>query len=404
MKNINRYLLLVLMLCCSFVKTVFAEELSFTMSASADKTEVVAGEEAVITVGLQSSSVITSCSFNIDNGSTLEFVSKNGLNNWNFDSVGTTISDSSSDKIAYEEGKNIFNLTYKVNGNGKVTIKNIECSSPSDSEEGTSEIKGSFNDISVDFTVKNTSDDTTLSSLKVTGGTLAPEFSSNVYEYIVTLDNTNFSLELTSNNVNYQDKIIVYDTEGKKLDPNNITFKNDGGQGLMYIKIIINGNEDKPYELTAKYEQETLDNSLASLKINGKVIELKDGKTDYVIDVSSDVMEVNVEAVLKDSDNFEFREGNEAGTFKISDGTTSIALIIVPKSSQSGAASKTYLIDIVKEGNHSSSPPSSSSSNNGNTNSNPSTGGISLVLMILILISSLIGSIFLYQKKLESYK
>ena len=404
MKNINRYLLLVLMLCCSFVKTVFAEELSFTMSASADKNDVVAGEEAIITVGLKSSSVITSCSFSIDNDSTLELVSKNGLNNWNFDSAGTTISDSSSDKVAYIEGKNIFNLKYKVNGKGKVTIKNIECSSSSDSEEGTSEIKGSFNDISVDFTVKDTSDDTTLSSLKVTGGTLAPEFSSNVYEYIVNLDNTKFSLELTSNNVNYQDKIVIYDTEGKKLDPNNITFKNDGGQGLMYIKIIINGNEDKPYELTAKYEQETLDNSLASLKINGKVIELKEGQTDYVIDVSSDVLEVNVEAILKDSNNFQFREGNEAGTFKISDGTTSIALIIVPKSQQSGAASKTYIIDIVKEGSSNNSSSSSSSSNNGNTSTNPSTGGISLTLMFLILISSLIGSIFLYQKKLESYK
>lgn len=403
MKNINRYLLLILMLCCSFVKTVFAEELSFTMSASADRNEVVSGEEAIITVELKSSSVITSCSFNLENDNTLEFVSKNGLNNWIFDSDTMTISDSSADKIAYEEGKNIFNLKYKINGNGNVTIKNIECSYVSSNVEGTSDVKGSFQDIVVNFTVKNINDDTTLSSLKVNGGTLTSEFSPNVYQYQIELDNSNFSLELISNNVNYQDKIVVVDVNGNKLNPSNITFSNDGGQGYMYIKIIVNDNFDAPYELVARYEQVTLDNSLASLKINGKEIDLKDGKTDYVVNVSSDTMEVDVVAILSDSDNFEFREGNEDGIFKISNGTTSIALVIVPKSSQSGATSITYIIDIVKDGLPSSSS-SSSSSTWENPNTNPSTGGISLFLMILILISSLIGSIFLYQKKLESYK
>lgn len=400
MKNINRYLLLILMLCCSFVKTVFAEELPFTISATADRNEVVSGEEVTITVSLKSNSVITSCKNETVNDSTLEFISVNGLNNWYIDIDNKTGIDTSSDKIAYVDGKNIASFKYRVNGNGAVTLKNIECSYVSGEGEDATEIKGSFQDIVVNFTTKDISDDTTLSSLKVNGGTLTSEFSPNVYQYQIELDNSNFSLELVSNNVNYQDKISVVDVNGNKLNPSNITFSNDGGQGYMYIKIIVNDNFDAPYELVARYEQVTLDNSLASLKINGKEIDLKDGKTDYVINVSSDVTEVDVVAILNDSDNFEFREGNEDGIFKISDGTTSIALIIVPKSSQSGATSKTYIIDIVKDG----LPSSSSSSNWENPNTNPSTGGISLFLMMLILISSLIGSIFLYQKKIESYK
>lgn len=409
MKSKNRYLLLFLILFCSFVKNVFADELSFTISAVADRTEVVIGEEATITVGLKSSSIITSCSFALENDNTLDFVSKSGINNWNFDSDSSNvISNSSSENVAYEDGKNIFNLKYKINGDGKVTIKDIECKYTSNDGENETEIKGKIEDIVVNFTAKEAKDDTTLSGLKVTGGELIPEFVSSRFSYQIELDSPTFSLDIVANNSDYQDKIVVVDVNGNKLDPKNITFSNDGGQGYMYMKIIVNDDTSSPYELVAHYEQNTLDNSLSSLKINNEVVELKDGQTDYVIKVSQDVTEVNVQAILKDTTNFEFREGNEPGIFKIADGTTSIALVVIPKNSEIGATSKTYIIEIVKEGvpGNSSSSNNNSNNNNGNNNTttNPSTGGVSMFLMAVILISSLIGSVILYQKNLEGYK
>lgn len=409
MKSKIFYMLLCLLMIFSFIKIIFAEELAFTMTANADNTEVVAGGEATITVSLKSDSAIANCLFTIETDSTLELVSKSGLNNWNFDSYEGSgkdlISNSSLDNVAYTEGKNIFNLKYKVNGDGKVNIKNIKCVSTmaegTDEEGNNTEIEGSFQDITVSFTVKDTGEDTTLSNLAVTGGKLLSEFSSNRFSYQIELDSPNFSLDMTTSNTEFQDKIVVTDTNGNKLDPKNITFSNDGGQGYMYIKIVVNGNDSQSYQLAAHYGQE-LDNSLSSLKINGESVVLKTGQTDYTFNVGKDITEVNVIAELTDSENFQFREGNEPGIFKLSGGTTSIALMIVPKNSQIGASSKTYIIEIVKEGG--TNAGDSSYNDGGNVTTNPGTGEISVFIMSFILISSLVGSVILYIKTLKSYR
>ena len=94
---------------------------------------------------------------------------------------------------------------------------------------------------------------------------------------------------------------------------------------------------------------------------------------------------------------------------------TYIVHIVEPISSQSGGVSATYYIEVIREvgGSTGSTPPDSSnddsgsnSSNNSgsNTTTNPSTGGISMFVMAFILMTSLGGSIYLYQKNLEGYK
>ena len=414
MKNKICYIMLWLLVSFSFVNYVFAEELTFTMTASSDNSEVVVGGETSISLNLKSDSVITSCQFKVNAASTLELVSKNGANNWNVDTENNdgslVIKNSSSDTAIYTEGKKIFTFTYKVNGDGKVTFSDIKCTS-SQSGEGTAEITATHQNIETSLTAKSVSEDTSLSSLKVlSGGQLSPEFNSNDYEYTINLDSANFSIEMTASNAEYQDKIVVTDAEGKTLDPKNLVFKNDGNQGLMLITITVNENTSKQYSLVVHYEQKELDNTLSSLKINGSNITLKDDVFDYTFKVGKNVTQVEVEAILKDSTNFKFREGNEPGIFQISGGTTSIALIIVPKSSQSGALGQTYNIEIIKEGTSAGNNTGNNNNNNnnndnaGNTTVNPSTGSISKFIIIIILVSSLVGSVYLYKKNLESYK
>lgn len=409
MKNKFCYILLGLLVNFSFVNSVFAEGLEFSMTATANNNEIVVGEQGTITVNLKSDSVISSCQFNVTGDTNLEFVSNSGLNNWNFgtDEGSTfTINNNSSDNVAYTDGKNIFNLVYQVNGNGKVTIKDIQCTS-STTGDGGSDITGTTSDMEVSFTTKEVVDDTSLSSLTVTGGTLLTEFSPNTYEYMIELDDANFSINMTASNSEYQDKIVITNASGQTISPNNITYTNDGGQNFMRMTVTINGNTSKQYVLIAHYEQKELDNSLGSLKINGTEIKLSADKVDYTFTIGKNVNEVSVVAALKDSTNFQFREGNEPGIYQVSSGTTSIALMIVPKSSQTGAEAKTYYIDIIKEGtsnNNNNNGNNNNSSNNGNATTNPSTGNVSMFIMAIILISSLVGSIFLYQKNLESYK
>lgn len=406
MKNKFYYILLYVFISFSFLPVAYAEGLEFTMSASASQNEVVAGGESTITVSLKSQSAIAMCQFNVSVDGSLELVSKNGLNNWNFETfqgVGKiTIHNNSLENVAYTEGKNIFSLVYKVNENGKVTIKDIECTSlmPEGVDENgeATEVMGTTSDVSVAFTTKAATSDTTLSNLTVTGGTLLSEFSPAKHEYMVELSTSQFSLGLTANHKEFQDKIVVTDVNGKTLDPNNITFSNDGDQGLMQIHITVNGDTDKKYVLVARYQQKELDNSLSSLKINGTAVKLSANQTDYTFEIPQNVTEVTLTAELADSTNFQFKQGNEPGVFKTSGGTTSIALMIVPKNSGIGAAGKTYTIEIIKKG----SPSGGDQSQGGNATTNPSTGGISMFIMIFILIISLMGSLYLYRKQVAS--
>lgn len=410
MKSKFYYILFCILTIFSFDSCVYAKELEFTMQASASQNEVVVGSEATITVSLKSQSAIAMCQFNISADETLELVSKNGLNTWNFETfqgVGKiTLHNNSLENVAYTEGKNIFNLVYKVNGDGKVVIKDIECTSlmpEGEAEDGSeTEIMGTTPDISVNFTAKQPESDTSLSKLTVTGGKLLTEFSPNQYEYMIELETPNFSLGLTANNPGFQDKIVVKDVNGKTLNPQNITFSNDGNQGLMQMQVIVNGNTDKKYVLVAKYEQKELDNSLASLKINGTEVKLSADKTDYTFEVAANTSQVNIEAELKDSKNFQFRQGNEPGVFKLGSGNTSVALMIVPKSADGGGVEKTYTIEIVKKGGTPSGGNVTPPSSGGNATTNPSTGGISFFVMISILVCSFVGSVFIYRKQIAN--
>ena len=402
MKNKFLYLILSIFMCFSFVSKVFAEELEFSFNAAVvgGSTSIVKGSEATINVSLNSDVYLNKCSFTITNDSTIEFVSGSGLNKYSLGNTGNIYEISrDASNTQFNNGFAVMQLKYKINEDGKVTIKNLECSSASDNQVGSYS-----EEIVLNFDAIDANADTTLSKILVTGGTLSPNFSSSVKNYSINLDKTTFSLELTASNAHYQDDIVVTDEEGNKLDVKNISFKNNN-QGKMTI--VIKVNDDTVYNLLAVYEEKELNSSLKTLKIDGKEVNLESGKYDYTITIGKSVNSVKIDASLNDTTNFKFTdEFNGTQIVQTPSDTTSYPIIIEPSKSEIGAEGVTYVIKLVKEssGNNNSNNNSSIGSNNsGNVNKNPTTGGISIALMICILMCSLVGSIYIYRKKIENY-
>lgn len=403
MKNKIYYILLGIIVSFSFINSVFAEgKLDFSVKANVlgDGTTYAAGSEVVIDVGLVSDTDIDRCIFNVVADSGLELISESGMNNYVIgeDENGVLVYRANTE-VGFTSGTNILELKYKINADSKVVIKTVECSSSVDT-------KGSYEDISFDFKVSATTEDTSLKSLIVKGGTLSPAFTSTQTQYIVDLELPEFTLEMVANNEDYQDKIVVTDASGVKLDPSKITFKDLSSQGMM--ELIITVNKKTEYVLLVKYEQEGVDNSLKTLKVYGKEIKLQEGKYDYKITVSKDAKSVRIDAVLADSENFKFADNNGPTTFQVPNATNVYPLIIEPKNASIGASGVTYTITVLKEGmvdtdsSNGSSGGNNSNNNQGNVTNNPTTG-VSMFIMAFILIVSLIGSIYLYYKNMEAY-
>lgn len=409
MKNKLYFLLLGLLVSFSFMNGVFAADFKFSMAADVDKSEVAkAGDVATITVTLKSDVVVYGCSFGLEESGDVVFNSKEAYSGLTFASGNERMSlEPISDLggINAKNGVQLFNLKYKVNGNGSVKIKNITCTSAESTPRNSS-----VSDISVDLKIKDYTNITTLSKLSVSGGQMTPAFSSNNLNYNVKLENSTFSLTMSATNEKYQNNIKVTDGEGNVLNPSNINFDNHGGQNIMNVLITVTGeNSDSKtqYSLLLNYEQKELDNSLASLKVAGKDITLETGKTNYEITVDSGTKFFDVEATLKDSENFQFKVGNEPGRVNMNSDVVAVALIVEPKSNTTGAESITYTLKVSRKknsggGTGNNEKPSGGSVGTG-SNGNPETGDVPMFLMAFILIASLVGSIILYRKNLEGY-
>ena len=177
-------------------------------------------------------------------------------------------------------------------------------------------------------------------------------------------------------------------------------FRATNDQGYIMIVYIMVNNK-KQHDIAFIYENNELDNSLASLKINGETINFTKGQLNYKYKLPKNATEMKVVAVLADSNNFQFDdESNGTWTYNKSDEI--ISIVIQPKKADSGIGNLTYIVEIEREKDNTGAP-SNNNNNNGNTISNPQTGNISMFIMAIILIASLIGSVILYQRNIDNY-
>lgn len=402
MKNKFCYILVGILFSFSFMNNVFAEgTLDFTVTTDVSATDVVVGDEVTIKVGVKSDTYIHACEFVVESDSNVSFVSINGVNNYSADKGEEKISvmDSRTSGDAPTDGINIMQLTYKINGDGKLTIKTDECVSWDGNEYGT------YEDITINFTTKELSADTTLKSVKINGQEV-DKISPNGSTAFV-LENPNFSLEYETTNPDYMDDVVVKMNGNVITELNNIVWSDPSNQKIAQLELIV--NNVTTYSIGVYYEGENLDNSLKSLKINGETVNLVSGQTNYTIKIGKDITSVKIEVELTDGENFRIDEPFENGVLNhtILGNSSSVQIDVVPINDQIGGSSVSYVIKIEKEGGSASSStvkPSTSKPTSAEIEENPPTGDISMFVMALILISSLVGSVLLYQKNIEGYK
>lgn len=417
MKNKMLGIIVAFLISFSFVNSVFAEEFNISVKATASASEVTIGNEVTVNVYLTTNKLVDHCTFSVSADDTLSYKEmKTGI--WSL--LETTSSEYSfknnSDVGSSVSDDFVFGISYVVNGDGKVTIKTVGCTSAAN---GDASYEATYQDVFVEIKSRDITKDTTLKTLNPIGGTFEEAFESQKYgDYKLILTSPNFGFEIEANNPNYQDKIVVKHNDNVISDYSKIVFDGGVGQGQMPITITV--NNETSYRVWAYYEGDVLDNSLKYIKVDGKEINLIDGKYNYEITVSKDVTSFLVESELNDSENFMFDKdsGNGPGEFSIKD-TVDVEIVVASKTGE--VDSVTYKIVVTRvseeeppvvepepEPEPKPDPGSSSGGSNGggseNIDDDPDTGESSMYIMAFVLVASLVGSIILYQRNVKGYE
>lgn len=223
-------------------------------------------------------------------------------------------------------------------------------------------------------------------------------------------------LEISGETYNNEGITICRDTGEKKVfhSGEKIDFiGNDNGEMLLQI-FLGNAIEGKNplYNIIVvrnKKDDETVeyDNSLKSLYVGGKKVNLGSNKNDeYVVSLDSIKEGYIVKAEVSDPQHFKIDDFNGGeGTYT----SSNFILKVIPKESNKGFKSRTYKITIKlpeeKDDDNKNDIPNSNTGGNGNepVGGNPQTGNISIFIITILIISSLVASLLVYKKNLEYY-
>lgn len=261
-----------------------------------------------------------------------------------------------------------------------------------DDTEGTT-----INNASSSITVKNEEVSKGLKSLSVEGYNISPIFNSTITSYIVTIKENSFKINAVAANDSDEIKIYNVEDESTLLDANNIKFNPKDGAMVIAIKV-----GDMVYRLAVtRTISADYDNTIKSITIGGKTIDLIEGKYDGYEVTLDDVKEYDIKVILNDEENFYVADAID-GVIKWQD-VGDISIIIYPKDSSSGIESLKYWIRVKKSDTGAPSSDSSKPSSNTGGITNPQTGNISIFVITLILIGSLILSLNLYKKNMNYY-
>lgn len=362
-----------------------------------DKSTAKPGDQISCDVKLNTTVEVTTVQGDVTLSSDLEFVSAVPTNSfanayptndkfisWSWDAEGTA-------KGEFIAGK----ITLKVKSDAKSGDASVELANAKIGNDvgGMDDNKITSNKTTIKIEVPVVKG---LKSLDIVKGYIKDSsFSSSRQGYTVIIEGNTFGLSMTANNSS--DKIVVTDGKGNTInDVSNIKFDpNDSGLMLLYITV---GSDDTAFKYTLTVGKELEDEYngyLSKLVIGGVTVDLVKGKTEYTVYLDN-INSYRVSAIVADPDNFKIEDDG------ISEGNGSwVNIKIVPRDSSSGAKSITYTIHVLKKG---SSSGNTTNSGNNNASKSPQTGDISMFFMALILISSLVGSLYLYKKNLVDLK
>ena len=389
------YLIFSLFLYLTFASNVWAAESGFEVGLFNLNDEVVKGNYVdlkLIVSSFNNDEVVDYCALSIENDSNLEFDSIQSLNSWSLSNnniSGNQLNIKIKNNQEIVSGMvRIANIRYVVKDNGTVRLGSVDCYNVAGNKITLTD--SGFNVLEI-YALDGIKD-ITLKSLKINNGELNPHFAPMTFSYNINdFQSNSLSLEYELNDIAYQDQVVVTVNDKPVDDLRNINYELSEGNDAMVISITI-ANTTTYNIFVHKSLNMVMDSSLKSVTINGQMLELVSGKYDYVHTVSDDVTAVAVSAELNDNDNFAFGSSSNApATFELSG--KSIAIInVVPKNSQSGVPATTYTFTIMNE------------SYSSDVSVNPDTSDVSMYAMGLLLVLSLLCSIVMYQKNINSYK
>ena len=289
---------------------------------------------------------------------------------------------------------NIGTLSVKVNdsfsGSAVITLKNVIYYNSTDSDG--KEVPNSSTTLTENVSHY-------LKSLTVTNGTLLPNFDATKTGYVIALatETTSFGINAVADN-NSDTVVITNGHTGTTItDPSNIIFETSGGNKSMLLKIVVG---DK-VEYTIGVSRPT--GELASLTIGGKSIPLVSGQTNYTVTLSS-ITSFEINATLKDPDNFEFQNLTFPTTWSSSASATSNVVRIVTRAKGDYSKTMEYNITVNKassNGGNNGGGNNDDGNNGGGIIINPKTGGSVAIVMGIVLIISFGATIFFYKRNMS---
>lgn len=297
-------------------------------------------------------------------------------------------------------------------GNKTVTINNVSYYS------GTEKIEVSSASETISVVQDEESEETPdLRELYVTsGGVMSPIFSTDNTTYAIRLDSadtTKFNITAVAEDDKYSVSAKNTDT-GSTIDLNkDITFSPSEDSKTMSIKITVShGGYSKEYTLIVDRPKPTAvgEPTLASLIVGGVSVKLQSGVYDYQVPLNKDILKsYKIFATLSDDGNFKFTDYTKSILDTEKSDSYPFEIQIIPKDSDSGYGSSTYIITIVTEdgGKDSVTDNGSNTGNTGNTGNvtnSPKTGQSSGIIMGIVLIMSFAGSIYYYKKNISEYE
>lgn len=255
--------------------------------------------------------------------------------------------------------------------------------------------------------------DYTLSSLSVSSAVMEPAFTSSNHGYIATLeeDALTFKINAVSNS---EHDIIIYDEEDNVyLNDEDISWDKQTSFTICVGDDLSEDNLDckKTYTLLVTKK---VTNYLASLSINSDTLDVNDSSL-FVCDDRGDKLSCEMEyAVVAGEDKvvitastidgYHFLDEHGPGVYDLVDEENLFALEIVKDDDDKTVAVYAITISVQEVGDDSSVPEYSSEANSSSSShvDNPGTGDMSSFIIFLIMFASLVASLIVYKKNVES--
>lgn len=286
---------------------------------------------------------IIALSLKVQTGSNITFNSFTPSNIWQGDGEGGNIDLYTSNDVlgTYDIGTLNLNIESSLNGlDTNITLYSISTYD----DDGKEKKQDNYTK-----KLRIASSDNNLSNITISSGLLSPAFSSNITVYSVSVNTDKITIKGTPSNNRAK---VEGDIGTKKLNYGNNTFKinviSESKQTKTYTinveRINNNSSNTTTKEETKKEEiKQTKSNNtyLKSITIKDNNIDFNKEITNYEINISHDIDNIEIEALPEDNKSKVTIEGNtnlEIGTNK--------AIITVTSEDNS---TREYIINIIKK-------------------------------------------------------